>query len=231
MCRTPPGAGHFVPVLSEHREEVTATRMGLRLTIDQIASYCGVRRKTVAAWVRSGKLSSVAGPGQPPAVRQQDFIAFLKQRGEPIPVDFIEDNRHRVLIVDDDPAVVRSLIDMFETFVGCSVKTALDGVEAGMRLATFRPHLVVLDLNMPRLDGYTVCAHIKGDPATTGTAVLVITGDGSEQTIERLLASGADGYLVKPIRLTDLQHAVSGLIDDIHVWPVAPASYVGPQAV
>jgi CheY-like chemotaxis protein len=201
--------------------------MGLRLSLDQIASYCGVRRRTVADWVRSGKLSSIERPGQAPAVRQQDFIAFLERRGEPIPVDFIEDNRHRVLIVDDDPAVVRTLTGMFDTFVGCSVKTALDGVEAGMRLATFRPHLVVLDLNMPRVDGYMVCAHIKTDPATVGTAVLVITGDGSEQTIERLLASGADGYLVKPIRIKDLQHAVCGLLDDIHVWPASHALHAG----
>ncbi|MBN1918017.1 MAG: response regulator [Verrucomicrobia bacterium] len=204
--------------------------MGMTLTTDQIASYCGVRRKTVTEWIRSGKLPSISRPGQGAAVRQQDFIAFLRHRGEPIPVDFIEDNRHRVLIVDDDAVVVRTLTGMFDTFIGCSVKTALDGVEAGMRLATFRPHLVVLDLNMPRVDGYTVCAHIKADPATTGTTVLVITGDGSEQTIERLLASGADGYLVKPIRLKDLQHTVTGLLDEIHVAPASPAQHAAGAA-
>jgi excisionase family DNA binding protein len=204
--------------------------MGMRLTIDQVASYCGVRRKTVAGWVRSGKLSAISRPGQAAAVRQQDFVAFLERRGQPIPVDFIEDNQHRVLIVDDDPSVVRALRDMFDTFIGCSVKTALDGVEAGLRLDTFRPHLVVLDLNMPRLDGYTVCAHIKADPATTGTTVLVITGDGSEQTIERLLASGADGYLVKPIRITELQQSVCGLLDDVRVSPVSHALHAGAAA-
>jgi excisionase family DNA binding protein len=198
--------------------------MGLRLTIEQVASYCGVRPKTVSNWIRTGRLPAISTEGGPPMVRQDDFVAFLEQRGEPIPVDFIEDNRHRVLIVDDDPDVLRTLIDMFGMLVRCTIKTALDGLEAGLRLATFRPHLVVLDLMMPRVDGFTVCAHIKADPATAGTPVLVITGDGSAQTIERILAAGADRYLVKPIRLSQLQRAVSELLDDFHLWPTARAS-------
>jgi excisionase family DNA binding protein len=204
--------------------------MGLRLSIEQIASYCSVRRKTVAGWIRNGKLPAITPAGQPPAVRQQDFVAFLERRGDPIPIDFIEDNKHRILIVDDDADVLRTLEEMFGTFVGCSVKTALDGIEAGMRLATFRPHLVVLDLAMPRVDGFTVCAHIKADPATAGTAVLVVTGDDSEQTIERILASGADRYLIKPIRLAQLQHAVCGLLDDVHVWPASHLTHGGRAA-
>jgi CRISPR/Cas system-associated exonuclease Cas4 (RecB family) len=110
--------------------------MGIRLSIDQVATYCGVRRKTVAHWVRTGKLAAMHMQGEAPTIRQQDFVAFLQQRGEPIPVDFIEDNKHRILIVDDDPEVVRTLAEMFTTFVGCSIKTALDGLEAGLRLAT-----------------------------------------------------------------------------------------------
>ena len=195
--------------------------MGLRLSIEQVASYCDVRPRTVANWVRTGKLPAITTEGGAPAIRQDDFIAFLEERGEPIPVDFIEDNKHRVLIVDDDPEVLRTLTDMFNTLAACTVKTALDGVEAGLRLTTFRPHLVVLDLMMPRLDGFTVCAHIKTEPATAGTPVLVITGDSSEQTIERILAAGADGYLVKPIRLSQLRRAVGELLDDFHLWPPA----------
>jgi excisionase family DNA binding protein len=198
--------------------------MGIRLSIEQVAAYCGVRRKTVAHWIRAGKLPAICTQGDAPTVRQQDFVAFLEQRGEPIPVDFIEDNRHRVLIVDDDPEVVRTLSEMFSTFIGCSIKTALDGVEAGLRLATFKPHLVVLDLMMPRLDGYVVCSHIKTDPATAGTPVLVITGDDSEQTIERALACGADRYMTKPIHLPQLQQVVCELLDDIHIWPAHRAA-------
>jgi len=198
--------------------------MGIRLSIDQVATYCGVRPRTVTNWIHAGKLPAIRTQGDAPTVRQQDFIAFLEQRGEPIPVDFIEDNRHRVLIVDDDPEVVRTLTEMFSTFIGCSIKTALDGVEAGLRLRTFKPHLVVLDLVMPRLDGFVVCSHIKTDPATAGTPVLVITGDGSEQTIQRALACGADHHLTKPIHLPQLQQAVCELLDDIHIWPAQRAA-------
>jgi CheY-like chemotaxis protein len=193
--------------------------------MQQIASYCGVRRKTVANWVRDGKLPAIASDGGPPAVRQEDFVAFLQERGKPIPVDFIEDNRYRVLIVEDEPEVLRTLTEMFDTFRGCTTKTALDGVEAGLRVSTFRPHLVVLDLMLPRLDGFVVCEHIKADPATAGTAVLAITGDGSPQTIERILTCGADGYLIKPIGLDQLKRAAGELLREVGV--LSPAS--GPQ--
>jgi len=196
--------------------------MGPRLSLKQVAAYCGVRERTVTEWIRAGKLHAISAKGKAPAVRQDDFITFLEERGDPIPVDFIENNRHRVLVVDDDPEVLRTLSEMFGTLKRCTVKTALDGIEAGLRLATFRPHLVVLDLMMPRLDGFAVCAHIKSDPATAGTAVLVITGDGSEQTIERVLAFGADGYLVKPIRLAQLRRVVAELLDETHASPAAP---------
>lgn len=197
--------------------------MGPRLSIKQIASYCGVHQRTVTGWIRTGKLPAISTGGKTPAVRQEDFVTFLEERGDPIPVDFIENNQHRILVVDDDPEVLRTLSEMFTTMKRCTVKTALDGVEAGLRLATFRPHLVVLDLAMPRLDGFAVCAHIKSDPAIAGTAVLAITGDGSEQTIERLLAGGADGYLLKPIRLAQLRRLAVELLDDTHLWSTAPA--------
>ena len=199
--------------------------MGTRLSIQQVASYCGVCRRTVVSWIRTGKLPAISASGKPPAVRQQDFVAFLEQRGHPIPVDFIEDNKYRILIVDDDPDVLRTLVEMFATLKRCTVKTALDGVEAGLRLSTFHPHLVVLDLRLPRLDGFAVCAHIKSDPATAGTAVLAITGDGSEQTIERILACGADAYLLKPIRFAHLRRAAGELLGDTHLWPAPP----GPE--
>jgi excisionase family DNA binding protein len=205
--------------------------MGPRLSVKQIASYCGVRRRTVANWIRDGKLPAIRAEGKPPTVRQDDFVAFLERRGHPIPVDFIEDNTHRILIVDDDPEVLRTLSDAFASLMGCAhgctVKTALDGIEAGLRIATFRPHLVVLDLMMPRLDGFGVCSHIKTDPATAGTPVLAITGDGSEQTIERILACGADRYLVKPIRLEHLRQVVGELLDELHPWPAAPVAERG----
>ena len=191
--------------------------MGIRLSIRQVASYCGVRPKTVTNWIRAGKLPAVVGANSPLTVRQDDFVAFLTEEGRPVPVDFIEDNRCRILVVDDDPEVLRTLEEMLATFKGCTVKTALDGVEAGLRLTTFRPHLVILDLVMPRLDGLAVCAHIKADTATAGTAVLMITGDDAEQTIEQVLACGADAYLVKPLGLEHLRHAAGELLDTWHL--------------
>jgi len=77
---------------------------------------------------------------------------------------------------------------------------------------SFDPHLVILDLMMPGLDGFKVCAQVKSDPDTEHIKVLIVTGFGSEDNIERALRLGADGYLLKPLSVEQLQERVEDLL-------------------
>jgi two-component system, cell cycle response regulator len=90
--------------------------------------------------------------------------------------------------------------------------TASDGFEAGLQVATFKPHLVLLDLLMPHIDGFEVCRLIRANPATAHTRILIITAFGRYENIQRALKAGADDFLHKPLELEQLKSKVSSLL-------------------
>jgi len=103
---------------------------------------------------------------------------------------------YRILIVDDDPEI-RTLVAVT---LGDShtILEAADGVEA-LHLAreeTF--DLVLLDVMMPRMDGFEACRQLKGDPLTMNIPVIMLTARGTREDLERGTEAGADDYFVKP---------------------------------
>lgn len=104
---------------------------------------------------------------------------------------------YRVLVVDDEPAIRETLSFMLE-MEGFEVAQARDGVEALQKVRDFRPLVVLLDLMIPKLDGYRVCQAIKADPTLAGVKVIILTALGQMADRERALAAGADAYLAKP---------------------------------
>ena len=100
----------------------------------------------------------------------------------------------RVLLVDDDPKII-SLLKRGLAYEGFEVYTAPDG-EAGLIAAKkYQPHLVLLDITMPGVDGFEVCRRIR---AWSKTPILMLTARGSEDDRINGLELGADDYLVKP---------------------------------
>jgi DNA-binding response OmpR family regulator len=121
----------------------------------------------------------------------------------------------RVLIVDDDALLTRILSSALRLHA-MDVRVAAEG-EAGWRqVLSFQPHLVILDVMMPRMDGCELCRRIKRDARTAGTPVLMFTALGAEHLPlmnESLLTLGADGYLTKPIRLDELLRMIDTVLD------------------
>jgi DNA-binding response OmpR family regulator len=117
----------------------------------------------------------------------------------------------RVLIADDEPNIVTSLEFLMR---GCDyeVRVARDGEEA-LRLAEeFRPDLLLLDVMMPLHDGFEVCRRLRGNPATRGVRILMLTAHGRGAEMERGLALGADAYITKPFSNKELVAKVQGLL-------------------
>lgn len=181
------------------------------LTTGQMAEYCQVRPATVFNWIREGKLKAYSTPGGHYRVRLEDFRDFLERYDIPIDGDFFASPGSRILIVDDEPSVVEFIEKALGgAGEGYRFERAYDGYEAGLKVASFEPNLVILDLLMPRVDGFEVCRRIKTDPATLGTKVLVVTGYPEE--VGRAKESGADDYLVKPLRVEELRGKVRTLM-------------------
>jgi len=107
---------------------------------------------------------------------------------------------NRILIVDDDPNLIE-LIQYNLEGEGYKVIIARDGQEGIKAFFTHRPDLVVLDIAMPKLDGYQVCQRIR---EMTNTPVIMLTAKGREEDIIKGLDLGADDYLTKPFRVGEL---------------------------
>ena len=117
----------------------------------------------------------------------------------------------KVLIADDEPNIVTSLEFLMR---GCDyeVRVARDGEEALRVAQDFRPDVLLLDVMMPLCDGFEVCRRLRGNPATRGVRILMLTAHGRGAEMERGLALGADAYITKPFSNKDLLAKVQSLL-------------------
>jgi DNA-binding response OmpR family regulator len=117
----------------------------------------------------------------------------------------------RVLVVDDEPNIVLSLEFLLKR-QGLEVLTARDG-EAGLaEIRRTRPDLVILDVMMPKLDGFAVLEAMRGEPALQGIPVLMLTARGRDTDRKKGIALGADAYLSKPFSTHELIDKVLELL-------------------
>ena len=121
------------------------------------------------------------------------------------------DNRPRVVIADDDPDI-RRLVEMTVSNAGCDVTVASDGEEALERVRESMPDLVILDVLMPRMDGWEVARALKSDPATRDVPVMFLTSRGQEHDVLEGFDSGAIDYMVKPFSPRELQVRVRAVL-------------------
>ena len=103
----------------------------------------------------------------------------------------------RILVVDDEPNIVLSL-EFLMTAAGYEVSTAADGESALRCIEAAPPDVVLLDVNIPRRNGYEVCELIRANPSWERVRVVMITAKGRDVEREKGLALGADDYIIKP---------------------------------
>lgn len=119
-----------------------------------------------------------------------------------------------ILFADDDPqqllAYARFAAQRNHVAVTCH-----DGAEALALVAAHKPSLIVLDINMPLLDGRDVIARLKSDPATSAIPVIIVTGRLGDDVRTLCIRYGADDYLTKPVELRELFAKISRLLDPV----------------
>ncbi|MFN3869099.1 MAG: response regulator transcription factor [Hyphomicrobiaceae bacterium] len=116
-----------------------------------------------------------------------------------------------VLVVDDEPNIMLSLQYLMKQ-AGFDVRLARDGEEALAAVAADPPDLVLLDINIPKRNGYEVCQAIRADERFRSVRILMLTAKGREVEIEKGLALGADGYETKPFSTRALAARVKDLL-------------------
>lgn len=118
--------------------------------------------------------------------------------------------RLRVLVADDNTDSAASL-SLLLNLIGYETQTANDGLEAVDVAASFRPHVALLDIGMPGLNGYDACRRIRTEPWGTGMMLVALTGWGQNADKQQSFASGFDLHMVKPLDLPALQEVLEGV--------------------
>lgn len=124
--------------------------------------------------------------------------------------------RSRILIADDNEANVE-LLEAYLAELDCDTEIAVDGKDTLAKVAAFHPHLILLDVMMPKLSGFEVCEQLKSNPATRHTMILMVTALNELGDIERAVRAGTDDFLSKPVNKIELLKRVDNMLKLRHI--------------
>ena len=184
----------------------------------EVANICGVVNQTAINWIKNGYLKAFTTPGGQYRVYSEDLVEFLHSRGMRMPDELrrvLEEQLEvdTILIVDDD----RDLNNLVHQYLSkkhpdFEVYQAFDGFEAGRMLAEKKPGLVILDIDLPGVNGHKLARSIKEASGVTKPVIVAVSGldDPAEQ--EAILKEGADAFLAKPLELDTLHSKIQELI-------------------
>lgn len=116
-----------------------------------------------------------------------------------------------VLVADDEPSILISLEYLLEQ-AGYRVCKAHDGQEALEQALQHRPDLILLDVMMPRLNGFDVCSRLRAEPSMAGARIVMLTAKGRDVEISQGMALGADAYVTKPFSTRELMATIASLL-------------------
>jgi len=172
----------------------------------EVARICHVTPPTVGRWIEEGKLPSFTTGGGHRRVWVADLVAFLREHNIPVPLDLESTVEIRVLIVDDEPSIRKFIATVIGTIDrAIEVHEAADGFEAGHKVASLLPRVVILDLRLPGVDGYRVCEMIRSDDKLKDIHILAVSGHSVEEARARVLSAGADDFFPKPFDADELR--------------------------
>ncbi len=181
-------------------------------TTGEAAKICKVSQQTIIRCFDSGQLKGFRVPGSRfRRIPREALYRFMKENN--IPTDALESGRRRVLIVDDDQAVVDLISDVLVNDARFETKTVNNGFGAGMLAKEYHPDLIVLDVMLPDINGQAVCELIRSDPTMADIKIICISGLIEDDKIADLKTSGADDFLHKPLDIDELIRRVCRLLD------------------
>ena len=183
------------------------------LTVFKASKQCNVSPKTIINWIESGHITAYKTVGGHRRIKQTDLVAFMTKQGIPIPEDAPVEERTRILVVDDDPIIVETIVQALEEDEhDYEVISASDGFEAGIQVSHFKPHLLILDIMMPDIKGYEVCKKIKSDEETKDIKIIVLSAYLDEEKFKKMKEHGADVCFSKPLPLPQLKEEVARIL-------------------
>ena len=173
------------------------------LTPNEVAALFMVSPITVRQWAQKGLLKAEVTLGGHRRFLRDEIERFARGHGMTGGLTAAGGDA-RLLVVDDDRQLVSYIGELLSAIEHLQIETAYDGFEAGTKMQTLRPHMVLLDLMMPGLNGFEVCRRIKTDNLTRDARVVTMTGYASAENTDNSLGAGAESCLCKPLDAASL---------------------------
>lgn len=177
------------------------------LTTGDVAKICNVAPRTVSKWFDSGQLRGYRIPGSKDRrIPLQQLVRFMRAHG--IPLNGIETGQIRVLLVDNESDLVELLKAALREKADCEVQVANGGFEAGAIAQSFRPHVMLVDVDLDDVEPRQICRHVRSNTDLQGTRIIAMQRDLQEGQGQALLQEGFDGFLSKPFEIREVVTAI-----------------------
>jgi excisionase family DNA binding protein len=179
-------------------------------TTAQAARLLGVSVATVVNWIDDGRLRAHKTPGGHRRISREDLVTFAHHYE--MPLDGVEvrgdGDSKRILVVDDDPAILTLYSDALEIEGGFEVRTARSGFAAGLAVARWRPDLLLLDVHMPGMDGFEVLEKMEEADALGSIPVVLCTAYAEKLEQRPDVREKVAAVLTKPVSIDRLLDTV-----------------------
>ena len=176
-------------------------------TTGEAAEICNLSLPTIIRCFDSGRIQGYHVPGSRfRRIPRESLVNFMRENRLPLPEGLEAPTRARVLIVDDDEALLEMLVDYLGEIDDFELEVARTGFDAGAKTLSFLPDVILLDIMLPDINGREVLRSIKSNPNTSHMKVIAISGMIEQDKISALYDAGIELYLQKPF---DLQELVS----------------------
>lgn len=185
----------------------------------EVANICGVVNQTAINWIKNGYLKAFTTPGGQYRVYSEDLVDFLSSRGMRMPEELqriLEEQQaiDSVVIVDDDRDLNNLVLQYLERqYPNYTVFQAFDGFEAGKIIAENKPGIIILDIDLPGVNGHKLCSNIKSDHSLGNPIIVSISGLDDPEEAAQILRDGADAFLAKPLELDKLVEMIESLVE------------------
>jgi CheY-like chemotaxis protein len=181
----------------------------------EVANICGVVNQTAINWIRNGYLQAFSTFGGQYRVYLDDLVDFMNKRKMRIPSELMDIydqevvNQQSVLVVDDDKglnSVIAKYLEKSDEKI--IVYQAYDGFEAGAQLVDKKPRCVLLDLDLPGVDGFDLCRRIYTSEEYGKPIVCVITALQDDDIEQKVKKMGAVEFFRKPLNLVEISEKI-----------------------
>lgn len=173
------------------------------LTTGQVARICNVAPRTVSKWFDSGQLRGYRIPGSKDRrIPLQQLVRFMKAHG--MPLERLETGRYRLLIVEQNPDLATPLKKALSDEAGYDVRVASTAFEAGVAAENFRPHALLVDVDVGITVAQDISRQLRLNPDLQGTRLIAMHEGLSDQQLHALLLEGFDSHIARPFEASAL---------------------------